>query len=399
MLSFAGSVLLVGTLTGVALGSVTPVVVGQHGSGSSIWGTRSISVDGGLVYGTFLNSGVDIFDVDLPESPELVGTVRPSVAGAYPLAWDVAASDGLAYVAIDSPFGGDSFHGIWIGDMSDPELPVSLGSIELPGNRDLVVLGEVLVTRSGVNGGFGSGESGGGFRVIDVSDPSAIEVMSEVVLSTTVMGLDAVGTDVYLADLENGLLVFDISDAHAPVEAGRVKSSGFAARDVVVEDGLAYVIGGDEVRVFDIQDPASMVQVGVFTIPDPMSIWFTDGLGKELAVVDGVMYVLNGEQMLVVDAVVPGAMALDGVLDLPGSILVDIAVEGDVVYLADETQGMLVVDVGGACGNSTDLNGDGALDFFDISIFLSTTPDLNEDGFFDFLDMSFFLSNYSVGCI
>lgn len=45
-----------------------------------------------------------------------------------------------------------------------------------------------------------------------------------------------------------------------------------------------------------------------------------------------------------------------------------------------------------------DLNNDNALDFFDISQFLSTTPDFNKDGNFDFFDISAYLTSYSAGC-
>ena len=45
-----------------------------------------------------------------------------------------------------------------------------------------------------------------------------------------------------------------------------------------------------------------------------------------------------------------------------------------------------------------DLNGDGALDFFDISFFLSNEVDFNGDTVFDFFDISAFLSSFSAGC-
>jgi len=45
-----------------------------------------------------------------------------------------------------------------------------------------------------------------------------------------------------------------------------------------------------------------------------------------------------------------------------------------------------------------DLNGDGALDFFDISFFLSNTVDFNGDTVFDFFDISTFLTAFGAGC-
>ena len=45
-----------------------------------------------------------------------------------------------------------------------------------------------------------------------------------------------------------------------------------------------------------------------------------------------------------------------------------------------------------------DLNGDGELNFFDISDFLNTMPDFNNDGEFNFFDVSAFLNAFSAGC-
>jgi hypothetical protein len=45
-----------------------------------------------------------------------------------------------------------------------------------------------------------------------------------------------------------------------------------------------------------------------------------------------------------------------------------------------------------------DLNGDGSLNFFDVSHFLNFQTDMNGDGNFNFLDVSEFLSFYAAGC-
>jgi len=64
--------------------------------------------------------------------------------------------------------------------------------------------------------------------------------------------------------------------------------------------------------------------------------------------------------------------------------------------------GMQVIAVADLC--AADLNGDGNLDFLDISEFLSAytaglpIADLNNDGNHDFLDISAFLTSYNTGC-
>lgn len=60
------------------------------------------------------------------------------------------------------------------------------------------------------------------------------------------------------------------------------------------------------------------------------------------------------------------------------------------------------IDSGAAC--VADLNGDGVLDFFDVSAFLSAfgsmdlTADFNGDGVLDFFDVSAFLTAFGAGC-
>ena len=48
-----------------------------------------------------------------------------------------------------------------------------------------------------------------------------------------------------------------------------------------------------------------------------------------------------------------------------------------------------------------DLNGDGMLNFFDVSLFLqgyNTGADYNGDGSTNFFDVSAFLTDYNMGC-
>jgi hypothetical protein len=54
------------------------------------------------------------------------------------------------------------------------------------------------------------------------------------------------------------------------------------------------------------------------------------------------------------------------------------------------------VDTSPPCG--PDLNGDGNLDFFDVSFFLSNSIDYNGDTAFDFFDVSGFLQDFALGC-
>jgi len=63
-----------------------------------------------------------------------------------------------------------------------------------------------------------------------------------------------------------------------------------------------------------------------------------------------------------------------------------------------------IVAVGTAPGCEADINGDGELNFFDVSAFLSafammdSVADFNNDGEFNFFDVSSFIASFSTGC-
>ncbi|MGJ8636684.1 MAG: hypothetical protein ACSHX5_07555 [Phycisphaerales bacterium] len=82
---------------------------------------------------------------------------------------------------------------------------------------------------------------------------------------------------------------------------------------------------------------------------------------------------------------------------------------GDFISTTADSESLMLSDLGDGRlhgpGNYTvteacpaDLNEDGALDFFDISAFLTDMVDFNNDTVFDFFDISAFLTAYGAGC-
>jgi len=100
-----------------------------------------------------------------------------------------------------------------------------------------------------------------------------------------------------------------------------------------------------------------------------------------------------------IDAI-SGGIALDGPWWFGGlSCTLDPDDPNDPGYVpAAHFQTVLYGPVCNCGGCSADLNQDGALDFFDISFFLTNLVDYNSDTVFDFFDISAFLSEFSVGC-
>ncbi len=78
--------------------------------------------------------------------------------------------------------------------------------------------------------------------------------------------------------------------------------------------------------------------------------------------------------------------------------------DGYEIWIATASEAVAVISVEGAGACLADLTGDGVLDFFDISMFLSAftvgdrAADFTGDGVLDFFDISAFLSEFIAGC-
>lgn len=99
---------------------------------------------------------------------------------------------------------------------------------------------------------------------------------------------------------------------------------------------------------------------------------------------------------------VDGTITISNVIELEASqpLVIDGTELGTVIVTGTAT----MVATADAPTCPADLNGDGQLDFFDISSFLTAfglqepIADFNNDGAWDFFDISGFLSAYSAGC-
>ncbi len=389
-------------LGGLAIGGdtpcVSPEIVGSHDIGGLQFGSFEVSLDGTTAFVFTLLGGIDVFDVSDPSDPVSVGFIYPQVDGPYVFTTGHLVQDTTVYIAVD----GFGFQGIWAGDFRDLSSVVTHGTIRVGENGKLKVEGDRLYTRYGGLGGLDFF----GFRIFDVGDPGAMSLVSETMTSGMLFDYEVAGTMLYAADGDSGFEIWDVKDAANPRLMGVYNDPGFQAREIVIVGTTAYVSSGQGVYVFDVVDPMSPALVGSFVIPNPSADGA--GVGNSLSVEGDVVYVMNGlSEMLVIDARNLSSMGLMGSLlfeDTPADFMVD----GGIGYFANGTlsEGFLVADLSIPCNTClADLTGDGVLDFFDISAFLTAlaagdpVADFTGDGSFDFFDISVFLGDFSFGCL
>ncbi len=256
-----------------------------------------------------------------------------------------------------------------IVDWSDPDSPVALGRVLLPGPvRGVDVVGAYAYVADGEDGlrvidvseplaafeagffdtggyAYGVAASGAyayvadesaGLRVIDVSDPSALFESGFFDTGGDAYGVALSGAYAYVADESAGLRVIDVSDPAAPFEAGFFGTGGYAY-GVAVSGAYAYVANAfTGLRVIDVSDPASPFEAGIFN---------TGGSAWGVAVSGAYAYVADLYAGLrVIDVSDPASPFEAGFFDTGGRAY-GVAVSGAHAYVADQYAGLRVIDV------------------------------------------------------
>jgi hypothetical protein len=130
-------------------------------------------------------------------------------------------------------------------DVSDPQLPVEIGSLETPGSASGVeVAGNLAYLADGTSG----------IRVIDVSDPSAPLELGALDTPGTALDVEVSGSLALVADAGAGFRVVDVSNPAAPVSLGQSNGN---VKDVEVVGTLAYAAVTNGLRVYDFANPAA----------------------------------------------------------------------------------------------------------------------------------------------
>ena len=168
----------------------------------------------------------------------------------------------------------------------------------------------------------------------------------------------------------------------------------------MITQDLVAVSGDGEVMVFDISDPGAIELVYTFDL---------DGVySRKIRGVDGSLIIIrgaagtSGTAYELYDMSDPAAPQLVEQVVLPGSS-VSARLVGDLRYLRHDGE-LLIMESSCAAVCVADFNGDGALSFEDVSVFIEaynasdSVADLNSDGAFNFYDVSSFVSSYLAGC-
>jgi hypothetical protein len=292
------------------------------------WGAQ-VRLIGTTVYES-ARDGLRIYDLADTGVLVLIGSIEmPSVISLT--RFDVA--DHLVAIARGEP-------GARLVDVSDPTLPVEIGSIETNGRVTDVHLDNNLLFIA---------DTEAGLRIVDITDPSNPALVGEYGLLWA-LSVDVVGSTAYVAAYQGGMSILDVSDPGNPTLV-RAYQPDRSLSMVRIYGGLAFVASTSEhnIQIVDISDRQSPRLAG----------WFC------------------------ANAVLPVR-------------------RGNLIYHSRNRLTISSLEDCPPC--PADLNSDGLLDILDVQRFLNLyaagddLADLIDDERLDFYDVQAFLNLFAAGC-
>jgi hypothetical protein len=282
-----------------------------------------ITVDGDYAYVPSTNQGLLVVNVSDPSSPTLEGINTDYANPSSPLPRDVFISEPYAYVA-------DYFSGLVvldINDKTDPQavaLDATLGypwEIKLDGTNVFVA------------------DEDEGLAIFDISQPDNPSFVTNHdppgngdTKSVYIHGQNAV-----LADDLYGLQIVDISTPSNPDDQGNWDKTGFAVTDVQIVGNYAYVADFEAgLKILDVSNPSNPNLVGVYD---------TDGDAWAVKVVGDSAYVADRFDGLKVINVANPTNPTQAWNIPTSSETWDVDVSGSHAYVADYDNGLKVIDI------------------------------------------------------
>jgi hypothetical protein len=319
-------------------------------------GGEAVQIMGDFAFVAARAAGLRVINVADPRRPVLVSTFPlPGKA----LAIEVDAETQLAYVAADEG-------GLCIIDVSTPDLPRQVAGMTPAGGVQELELQDDRLSLS----------SGDRILLVDVSRPEDPQPLGTYAPPRRARRIRVTDSIAYVADLDGGLKVFDITQPARPLLI-YAETEG-ATYDLVVRGSRAYLADGpDGIRILDISRPARPLLIsrlelagiaqgvavwedlllvaagdaGLYTVnlyrerdPVVMAQWDTDGDARDVKTDGNLAYLADGPAGLkLVSLLRYDSPTLRGALFTAGDAQA-VALDGTFLYVAADDGGLQIVD-------------------------------------------------------
>jgi uncharacterized protein (TIGR03437 family) len=222
---------------------------------ADVWG------EGNYAYlGSFNGTGLIIIDITDPANPKLAGHYNPAEGGRFQ---DVVVTNGIAYLSSENR------GGVHIVDVRSPANPVLLSQVTeakngYPNVHELFVAGGVL---------YEADSRTNRIKVFDVTRPDNPTFVRDIVTTDTrfIHAITVVNGRLFTSGWSGKTDIYDVSRilTEEPrllgaVDSGNNSHSAWMSNDGKLMVGARETSNGD-IRLFDISNPASPVQLAAIT--------------------------------------------------------------------------------------------------------------------------------------
>jgi hypothetical protein len=319
-----------------------------------------IFIQGNLLYLTARSAGLFVFDITNPSSPALTGHFTAGDLDAYGI-W---VADSLAYIA-------DFENGLLVVNVASSDNIFEINELELPDQVvDVQVQGTyayVAASDSGMrivdisnlndlqevgayNIGFNSTfelliqdtiayitYTAAGLHLVNISDPENPTNLSTI-LSNNAHGIYWSNPFIYLADIDLGLRVLDITVPSLPLQRAHHTPDPKTALGVYKSGNVAYVTGERTLlSSLEVTNPANPTITADRLWPG--------STGVNMVVQDTLAFIAGHHQGLqIVSVADPTDLYLVGVYNTPGTAY-GIDIQGDYAFVADGDSGLRIIDI------------------------------------------------------
>ena len=331
-------------------------------------------------------------DASVAINPAGGWTITPDANYQGEVSFSYSISDGTAgdevsstatfqvFAINDAPIYGKSFavvtsanEGVQILDVSNPDSPISLGS--LADAADINIDNAAAVTTVEIDGNDFAvvASSNEGLQIIDLSNPAAPTAAGSLSDSATInidnaaaLSTAAINGSTYalIASRNEGLQIINISDPAAPTAAGSLSDSATinidnaAALSTAAINGSTYAAlvasSNEGLQIIDISDPAAPTAAG--SLSDSEAINIDNAAALSTAAINGSTYALiasSNEGLQIIDISDPAAPTAAGSLSDSATINIDnaaalstAAINGSTYALiASSNEGLQIIDI------------------------------------------------------
>lgn len=133
-----------------------------------------------------------------------------------------------------------------VSDYSNPLEPVEIGQIELP---FIVEKFNIFQDHAFLI------NSGDGIYILDLSDPTQIEIISQIELNIVSQNIVVEDDKLYLADYQ-GLRIYDISNLSDPELIGKKTEYFSSEASIAIRDNYVLIISACQMYIIDVSNPA-----------------------------------------------------------------------------------------------------------------------------------------------